>query len=86
MKEWSLSVADVDFGGLATWFALLCALSVGVVGACNRRWPEVSELATVMLAAAGAVSGLKIVILTMTMEPIRLGALADDKAAGFRSS
>jgi hypothetical protein len=81
MKDWSLSVADVDFGGLATWSALICALSAGVVGACNRRWPEIGELVTVMLAATGTVSGMKIVILTMMIEPIRLGALAEDKAA-----
>ncbi|HEX7682729.1 MAG TPA: hypothetical protein VF446_04210 [Trinickia sp.] len=83
MRELLLSVASVDFGTYGTALATLTLLSILVCNAYKKKWGDIGEMIMAMLAAAGAVSGLKIVLLTYVVEASKLGALADDRAALF---
>jgi hypothetical protein len=81
LKDLLRSAGSADFAGLATWAGMLCAVTMLIGNACKKKWGDIGEFITAMLAAAGAVSGIKIVVLTLTVDTIKLGALAEDRAA-----
>lgn len=81
LKELLVSVASGDFGTYAAVAALVCVVGILAGNAYNKKWGDLGDVVMAMLAAAGFISGLKIVVLTFAIDPKQLGALSDDRAA-----
>ncbi|WP_124800653.1 hypothetical protein [Paraburkholderia phosphatilytica] len=80
MKAWLASAAAVDFGLCSALAAGLCFVTLLLANAYQRRWGDLGDFALAMTTAGSTVMGIKVMLLTLVLEPANLGALADERA------
>jgi hypothetical protein len=80
LTEWASSFQR-EFGNAASYCVLLVFLSTVPFCVHKQRWPEIGAIALLLLTSAGALSGFKVILLTLLLPLAQLGSLADDKPA-----
>jgi hypothetical protein len=79
MSEWVDTVFREDFGTNASIFVMILVATGLIVAGCKRRAVKIEDIVLLVFGSAGSISGLKILVLTLTLKPAQLGPLGDDK-------
>jgi len=79
MGEWVTNVFREDFGTNASIFVIIVIATALAVAGCKRRPVKIDDIVYLVFGSGGAISGVKILVLTLTLTTKQLGPLGDDK-------
>lgn len=79
VSEWANAVFREDFGTNASVFVIIVVLSALLVAGWRRRPVKIDDIVYLVFGSGSSISGVKILVLTLTLTPKQLGPLGDDK-------